>query len=98
MDGDVNEIVFVSSGSLADEAFYQRYTQGDLHTPAPNLLATVVYDVSRLAIETLMSGVDIAQARHEGINGTIQFVDGYWQDAPRHSFRYEGGRLVMLPD
>lgn len=97
-DGDVNEIVFVSGGSLADEAFHQRYTQGDLHTPAPNLLATVVYDVSRLAIEALTSGVDIAQARHEGINGTIQFVAGYWQDAPRHSFRYEDGRLVMLPD
>lgn len=98
LDDNLDEIVLVSSGSLADEAFYQRYTQDDLHAPAPNLLATVVYDVSRLALEALMSGGDIAQARHEGINGTIEFEDGYWRDAPLHSFRYDGGRLVMLSD
>ncbi len=98
LDDNLNEIVLVSSGSLADEAFYQRYTQDDLHAPVPNLLAAVVYDVSRLTLAALMSGADIAQARHEGINGTIEFEDGYWRDAPLHSFRYDGGRLVMLSD
>ena len=98
LDGNLSEIAFVSSGRPADEAFYQRYVQGDLHVSAPNLLATVTYDVSRLVLGALLSGMDIAQAQHEGINGNIQFEAGYWRDAPLNSFRYDGERLVMLPD
>lgn len=98
LDGSLNEIVFVSSGRLADEAFYQRYMQSDLHVPAPNLLATITYDVSRLVLGALASGIEIAQAQHEGINGTIRFEAGYWRDAPLNSFRYDGDQLVMLPD
>lgn len=98
LDDSLNEIVFVSSGRLADDAFHQRYTQSDLHAPAPNPLATITYDVSRLALEALASGTEIAQAQHEGINGAIRFEAGYWRDAPLNSFRYEGGRFVMLSD
>ncbi len=98
LDGDLNEIIFVSSGRRADEVFYQRYRQSDLHVPAPNLLATITYDVSRLVIGAMASGTEIAQAQHEGINGIIRFEAGYWRDAPLNSFRYNGGRLVMLPD
>ncbi len=96
--GNPENLVVVSSGSLADNAFRQRYAQGDLHAPAPNLLATVTYDMGRLVLAALASGTKIAQAQHEGINGNIQFEDGYWQDAPLNSFRYDGDQLVSVSD
>jgi len=96
--GNSENIVFVSSGRLADDAFRQRYAPDDLHAPAPNLLATVTYDMGRLVLAALASGTEIAQAQHAGINGNIQFEDGYWQDAPLNSFRYDGDQLVSVPD
>lgn len=92
------ETALVSSGRPADADFQRRYMQSDLHAPAPNLLATVIYDMGRLALGALESAMSIDHAQHEGLNGTIQFVDGYWQDAPRRVFRYDGERLVMLSD
>ena len=92
------ETDLVSSGRLADADFQRRYMEVDLHAPAPNLLATVTYDMGRLILGALESAVSMDQAQHEGINGRIRFVDGYWQDAPRHVFRYEGEGLVMLDD
>jgi len=35
---------------------------------------------------------------YEGINGTIQFTDGYWQDAPIHRYRFEDGQLFLVTD
>ena len=92
------ETDLVSSGRPADADFQRRYMQSDVHAPAPNLLATVIYDMGRLVLGALESAVSIAHAQHEGLNGTIQFAGGYWQDAPRRVFRYGGEGLVMLPD
>ncbi len=93
-----DERAVVSSGRLADEDFQRRYREVDVHAPTPNLLATVTYDMGRLVLGALESAVSIGQAQYEGINGRIRFVGGYWPDAPRHVFRYEGEGLVMLSD
>ena len=86
----------VSSGRTADDAFRERYMRLDDHAPPPNLLAMATYDMARLTLAALADEVAIDEARHDGLHGAIQFVDGYWHDAPLNLFRYEDGQPVML--
>lgn len=91
-EGISSEIV--SSGSLPDANFRERYITSDLYVPEPNLLATLTYDITRLILTSLQTDTPLAKMQYTGINGEIQFVDGYWQQAPIHRYRYEGEILV----
>lgn len=92
---DPAELRFYSSGSLPDEAFRQRYLNSGLYAPAPNLLATLTYDIGRLALSAIINGTAISATEHLGLTGRIRFEDGYWADAPRNRFRYDGDRLII---
>ena len=92
---DPDKLRFYSSGSLPDEAFRQRYLNSALYAPAPNLLATLTYDIARLALSAIASGSAINATEYHGLTGRIRFEEGYWADAPRNRFRYEGERLML---
>jgi len=92
---DPAKLRFYSSGSLPDEAFRQRYLNSALYAPAPNLLATLTYDIGRLALSAIVNGTAISATEYHGLTGRIRFEDGYWADAPRNRFRYEGDRLII---
>ena len=76
---DLADLKFFSSGSIADEDFRQRFRNSNQAGPAPNLLATLTYDIARLAFAALEADVKIADAAYRGINGEIRFEDGYWK-------------------
>lgn len=88
-------IRFVSSGAPPDEAFRQRYLNSALYAPAPNLLATLTYDIARLTLAAIANGRAISATEYHGLTGRIRFEGGYWADAPRNRFRYEGDRLIL---
>ncbi len=90
---DLNGQIIHSSGSPPDERFRQRYLASALYVPQPNLLATLVYDIAGLVFAALASDMPISQATHIGINGQVVFHDGYWQDAPAHSYIYVDGEI-----
>ena len=94
-DLEVAEIL--SSGSLPDDAFRQRYMDSALYAPQPNLLATLVYDVARLVFSALDTGTQIQSASADGINGAIRFENGYWQGAPVNRYHYLDGELKSAP-
>jgi hypothetical protein len=95
---DLSQLEIVSSGVLPDADLRERYINSDLHVPEPNLLATLTYDVSRLVIDAIQTHTAIADMTYSGINGEINFVNGYWQDAPINRYRYVGGELVAVMD
>ncbi len=86
--------VIRSSGSLPEADFRERYLASGRYVPQPKLLATLVYDIAGLVLGALDSQLPISQATHRGINGPIRFRDGYWQDAPVHSYTFVDGDLV----
>ena len=92
---DLANLRFSSSGSLPDDAFRQRFLDSALYAPAPNLLATLTYDIGRLALSAIKDGTAIGAAEYHGLTGRIRFENGYWADAPRSRFRYEGDRLII---
>ncbi len=96
---DVPEsISFISSGGLPDANFRERYLNSAMYAPAPNLLATLTYDVARLALSALEDGKTISATEYRGLNGPIRFEDGYWVDAPLNRYRYDGDQLVRATD
>ena len=90
---DLDGLVFQSSGSPPDEGFRQRYLASDMYVPQPNLLATLVYDIAGLVFGALKRDRPIAQSAHTGINGQVRFQDGFWQNAPAHSYSYVDGEI-----
>ncbi len=96
--GTGSEAVLLSSGSLASASFSERFLNGDLYVPEPNLLATLTYDLTRLLLLTLEDGTQIDGTSYKGINGDLQFVDGFLQDAPLHGYRLENNALVSVQD
>ena len=97
-DQDRRSAVFRSSGALPDSRFSERYLASAQYAPPPNLLATLTYDIFRLALKAVAAGEAISEAHYSGINGLIRFEDGYWVDAPVNYYRYEGDQLVRLGD
>lgn len=94
-DGSPQE-VFISNGSLADAQFSARYVEGSQDIPEPNWLATVTYDLARLALVSIADGSELSDAAIDGLNGKISFADGYWQDAPIHQYQFQGSDLAPL--
>lgn len=93
---DLESLRFESSGSLPAAAFRERYVNSALYAPPPNALATLTYDIARLALAAAISGEALATSSHDGISGNIGFKDGYWVDAPVNRYRFEGGQLVLV--
>lgn len=93
-------ITVVSSASLPDEAFQERYRSMGLYVPEPGLLATLTYDATGMALEAMASSepaATLATMRYEGLNGSIHFEDGYWADAPIRYYGYdENGALIPI--
>ncbi len=89
---------FRSNGSLADAEFAARYGDGGQQFPQPNWLATLTYDLARLALVSIADGSNLSDTALDGLNGKISFADGYWQGAPIHRYHFEGGDLVPLSD
>jgi hypothetical protein len=95
---DLSGITVLSSGSLPDADFTQRYLASDNFVPQPGLFSTLTYDATRLAIESVLNGTPLRETQYEGINGTIAFdADGYWQAAPLYEYIYENDELVIKP-
>jgi hypothetical protein len=99
----LSNITVLSSASLPDMAFTERYQQSDPFAPEPGLLATLTYDATRIALSAITTGTEtraeinrrIGAISYEGLNGTIQFTDGYWRDAPIYSYSFDAqNRLI----
>jgi ABC-type branched-subunit amino acid transport system substrate-binding protein len=93
----------ISSGNLPDTAFTERYVNSAEYTPQPGLLATLTYDATNIVIQAITSAKNgnvtdtVASINYKGLNGNIQFKDGYWTDAPIHYFGYNSdGKLVAI--
>jgi ABC-type branched-subunit amino acid transport system substrate-binding protein len=93
-----DKITIVSSGQMPDTTFRQRYTVSGQFTPQPGLLATLTYDAVRIAAQASVQSDTrdaVANVNYTGINGTIQFKDGYWLEAPIYRYRYDAtGQLT----
>jgi len=93
-------VTVLSSGSLPTADFTTRYKGSDPFAPEPGLLAALTYDATIIAIHAAQTGsrggavASIASSEYDGINGTIRFQDGYWLDAPIHSYHYVSGVLT----
>lgn len=86
-------ITILSSGSLPDAAFRERYLNSDLYVPEPGVLATLTYDAAGLLITAIERDANLSTLTYEGINGTIQFDGGYWVQAPINRYQFVGGQL-----
>ncbi len=95
LQADSDSISFWSSGRLPPADFRARYENSAPYAPPPNLLATLTYDIGRFL---LAASGDITSAAHQGINGLIDFRDGYWQAAPLNHFSYANGQLLQLAE
>jgi ABC-type branched-subunit amino acid transport system substrate-binding protein len=93
-------ITILSSASLADSDFSQRYLTSDLYVPPPGLLTTLAYDATHLAAQTVASNPtrtevlnSLQSTNYTGINGIISFDNsGYWSNAPLRTYRYNAER------
>jgi hypothetical protein len=91
---DLSDISVLSSSSLPDAVFRQRYVDSAQFAPEPGLLATLTYDATMLAVQSVNAGVPLDAIESVGINGRIRFADDdYWQDAPINRFAYEDAVL-----
>lgn len=91
-------VTIVSSGNLPDEVFHERYINSALFIPEPGLMATLTYDAFSMALQAAQTGnplTTLGSMQYEGLNGVIQFQDGYWSDAPIHYFRYDSNGELM---
>lgn len=98
---DLSGITIVSSARLPDENFRQRYLSSGQFVPEPGLLATLTYDAAGIALDALQTtdaNTTIATMRYKGLNGSIQFKDGYWIDAPINYFAYDTERKLTPED
>lgn len=99
-------VVVLSSGSLPDSDFRDRYMTSDLFVPEPGLLATLTYDAVRMTAQAIGNGVtrpevteNLQSITYTGINGDIRFEGGFWVDAPINRFVYnENGQLIPAND
>jgi hypothetical protein len=96
-------IMVVSSGSLPDPEFADRYRQSDPFAPEPGLLATLTYDAFRMILQTHQTNranmsAALNDTSYEGLNGVIRLEDGFWEDAPIHIYQYQDGLLTTADD
>jgi hypothetical protein len=97
-------IEVVSSAALPDAAFSERYLTSDQFAPEPGLLATLAYDAMNIALNAVDGNVTradvrnrLAEMHYEGLNGAIEFEDGFWLNAPINRYHYDDGALLASP-
>lgn len=95
---DSPQAFFSSNGALPDAQFSARYLGGDQHKPDPNWLATLTFDLARMALVSVANGSKLSDLALDGLNGNISFTDGYWQAAPIYRYQFQGQRLAPLSD
>jgi len=83
-------VTVLSSGTLPDADFTQRYKAGDQFAPEPGLLATLTYTATSKAVSALSAGSRTA-ARNFLV---ADFSNGYQKDAQIHRYRYVNGSLT----
>ena len=84
----------VSSANLPDALFRKRYVESNPFAPEPGLFATLTYDATALAIQSVINNTPMKDIHYAGINGSISFEDGYWKEAPINTFIYEKDKLT----
>lgn len=96
-------VTVVSSASLPDSAFAERYRASDQFAPEPGLLASLTYDAARMALEAIQASDSraavmqtLSAKTYSGMNGEIAFENGYWRHAPIHTYQY-GADGQLLP-
>ena len=57
---DTTDGVLMSSASPADSSFAERFINSERNAPQPNILASLTYDLTRLALTALGNNSDIA--------------------------------------
>ncbi|MBC7812528.1 MAG: hypothetical protein H7175_15345, partial [Burkholderiales bacterium] len=89
LSDNLEDVEVISSATLPDDAFSERYLASDQFAPEPGLLATMTYDAMSMALAALDENVNradvrdrLAEMRYEGLNGTIAFESGFWVAAP----------------
>ncbi|HEX2908386.1 MAG TPA: hypothetical protein VHO69_16050 [Phototrophicaceae bacterium] len=97
LEGPLAGIMIVSSGSLPEAAFRERYRASGPFTPEPNLVTTLTYQALRMVLESNMgSRADISRSL------SAHFQAGYWTDAPVNTYRYDtacverGGEMCLV--
>lgn len=89
---DSSDVTVISSGSLPDNTFRERYVGSGQFVPEPGLLATLTYDAFGMVLEAIEAGnvaESLTQMTYEGLNGSIHFEHGYWVNAPMNRYCYE---------
>lgn len=88
---NISIVRIISSGSLPDAAFRERYLKTGLFVPEPGLLSTLTYDAFVMALRAVRTG-DVSLAlktmTYRGLNGEIHFEQGYWANAPLYTYCY----------
>ena len=92
---DTTGLFIMSSGTLPSDDFRIRYDVLNPFTPEPNLLATLVYDATQLAAQSIMMNQSLDTLEYDGINGNFRFEAGYWVDAPNNQYVYADGQLIL---
>ncbi len=85
-------IRILSSGSLPDATFRDRYLKSASFVPEPGLLTTLTYDAANMAVQVIHQSdprAVLASMTYNGLNGAIHFANGYWVNAPIHYYCYE---------
>jgi hypothetical protein len=83
-------ITILSSGTLPDADFTQRYKGSDPFAPEPGLLATKIYDATNVVAYAWAAGSRAAM--RDFLSGS--FTDGYSRDAKIHRYHYVDGVLT----
>jgi hypothetical protein len=99
--GSLDGVTVLSSGSPPDSAFRERYLASAPFAPEPNLLATLSYDATAIALQAATSPDALSTLRdiqYNGLNGDLAFRNGWWADAPVHRYEYQDGNLVAGAD
>ncbi|MFQ3565498.1 MAG: hypothetical protein SNJ59_00730 [Aggregatilineales bacterium] len=99
----LDDVTIVTSAALPNTEWAERFMDSDLFAPAPGLLALLTYDAVRLlatidAHDRKRMRAGIERSDYAGLSGRIRFVDGYWQDAPIHRYRYASSGLLTVDD
>ncbi|MGJ3241004.1 MAG: hypothetical protein ACFE0Q_20005 [Anaerolineae bacterium] len=96
LGANAEQLTIFSSGQLADSDFRQRYIESAEFAPQPYLIAPLVYDATQIAIQAITQHTPINTLVYEGINGIIQFENGYWHNAPIHRYQYINDQLTHI--
>lgn len=95
-DDNLANLHILSSSTLPDANFYERYINSAEFVPEPSLLTTLSYDAANIALEAIRNEISLSQIEYEGINGRIRFADGFWLDAPINEYVYDNSGVLVI--